>query len=129
MEDHHLDFHSVFRTLCYFNPDSSSDELIRQILSTTADPTLNQEIATKAWQDWLVKYGDRIRAEKDQWGSDMATEQQQAALGANPRFVLRQWVLEDVIAKVEKDTDTGKRVLAKVLHVSFIRRDMPYLSG
>ena len=40
---------------------------------------------------------------------------------ANPRFVLKQWVLEEVIRKVESDPGTGKRVLAKVLQVSSIQ--------
>jgi serine/tyrosine/threonine adenylyltransferase len=38
---------------------------------------------------------------------------------ANPRFILRQWVLEEVIAKVEKDPISGRRVLAKILEVRF----------
>jgi uncharacterized protein YdiU (UPF0061 family) len=37
--------------------------------------------------------------------------------GVNPRFVLRQWVLEEVIAKVEEDAVSGRRILAKVLKV------------
>jgi len=36
----------------------------------------------------------------------------------NPQFVLRQWLLEEVIAKVKMDSDNRKRLLAKVLHVS-----------
>ena len=35
----------------------------------------------------------------------------------NPRFVLRQWLLEEVIKKVEEDSKTGKQVLAKVFQV------------
>ena len=42
---------------------------------------------------------------------------ERAARAANPRFVLRQWVLEEVIKKVEEDMDNGKRILAKVLQV------------
>jgi len=36
----------------------------------------------------------------------------------NPRFVLRQWVLEEVIKKVEKDPDSGKKILGKVLQMA-----------
>ena len=43
----------------------------------------------------------------------------------NPRFVLRQWLLEEVIRRVERDSTSGKRVLAKVLHVC----DLPYVSA
>ena len=35
----------------------------------------------------------------------------------NPRFVLRQWVLEEIIQRVE-DPASGKRALAKILEVS-----------
>ena len=35
----------------------------------------------------------------------------------NPRFALRQWVLEG--AKVEKDVTGGRRILAKVLRGVF----------
>jgi len=34
---------------------------------------------------------------------------------ANLRFVLRQWVLEEVIAKVEADAQNGRHVSAKVM--------------
>lgn len=43
---------------------------------------------------------------------------EKAARDANPRFVLRQWVLEEVIRKVEEDAVSGRRVLRKVLQVS-----------
>ena len=38
-------------------------------------------------------------------------------LHANPRFVLRQWLLEEIIKRVQDDTATGKRALAKVHEV------------
>jgi uncharacterized protein YdiU (UPF0061 family) len=61
-----------------------------------------------------------------------------AMLSVNPRFVIRQWVLEEVIGKVEKDVDrfaansstpgsddtgssqrwAGRRILAKVMHMA-----------
>jgi len=48
----------------------------------------------------------------------MDAERAKAAKAVNPRFVLRQWLLEEVIAKVERDVDSGKRVLAKVLQMA-----------
>lgn len=35
----------------------------------------------------------------------------------NPRFVLRQWVLEEVIKICGQDPTKGKRILAKVMEV------------
>jgi len=67
--------------------------------------------ATGEWLAWLEKYAQRIESERGKWSADIYTERENAAKGANPRFVLRQWVLEEVIMKADK------RVLAKVLHV------------
>ena len=47
----------------------------------------------------------------------MDKEREAAGKAANPRFILRQWLLEEVIKKTEKDSLSGRRVLAKVLHV------------
>lgn len=78
--------------------------------------------ATKDFLEWLHKYSERILSEGDLWKDedDVDLARENAAKGANPRFVLRQWVLEDVIKKVEKDTGSGKRILGKVLQVSLL---------
>jgi uncharacterized protein YdiU (UPF0061 family) len=136
METHKLDFHSTFRTLCSFKPSmlpqQSTDDggdtnatpsletFITKLLAATPDPRrLDHGQATNDWLAWLDKYARRIESEQEEWGSngDVDVERERAARGANPRFVLRQWVLEEVIRKVEKDADSGKRVLAKVMHV------------
>jgi len=68
---------------------------------------------------WFEKYAERILSERDEWatGDDWDTEREKAAKGANPRFVLRQWVLEEVIKKVEGDAESGKKMLGKVLQM------------
>ena len=141
METHKLDFHSTFRTLSLLKAgwlvnDSESESaspspelvaFVDRLLTLTPEPErLDLEAAKKEWYEWLDAYSKRIRGEHDQaaelgWSSDlqkMEEERQTAMKAANPRFVLRQWLLEDVIKRVERDSDTGKRVLAKVLHVS-----------
>jgi uncharacterized protein YdiU (UPF0061 family) len=141
METHKLDFHSTFRTLSSFkaawlthesksdttNPSPDLAAFIDRLLTLTPEPErLDLEAAKKEWREWLDAYAKRIQGEHDQaaelgWSSDfqkMEEERQTAMKAANPRFVLRQWLLEDVIKRVERDSDTGKRVLAKVLHVS-----------
>jgi serine/tyrosine/threonine adenylyltransferase len=132
METHKLDFHSTFRTLCSFKPSmlptdttkastpSPIEALITKLLAATPDPQrLDHSQATSDWLAWLDKYARRIESERGEWGSDVDAdaERERAARGANPRFVLRQWVLEEVIKKVEMDADSGRRVLAKVMHV------------
>ncbi|KAF8623655.1 hypothetical protein AX17_007354 [Amanita inopinata Kibby_2008] len=131
MENHKLDFHSTFRTICSFKPsmltESEAKEngspqlhnLITRILAVTPDPErMNHGQATKDLCEWFEAYAQRVKSEKEEWGADMNAEREMAAKGANPRFVPRQWLLEEVITKVERDVDSGKRVLAKVLHMA-----------
>ena len=88
------------------------------MLSVTPEPgKLNHGTATKELLAWLDTYAKRISSESEQWGEDSDEERKQEMRSVNPRFLLRQWVLEEVIGKVERDADSGKRVLAKVMHV------------
>jgi uncharacterized protein YdiU (UPF0061 family) len=82
-----------------------------------------REGASTRWKDWLEKYATRIEGEKEEWVSassdgDWQAQREKDARLANPRFVLRQWVLEEMIAKVEADAQNGRCVLAKVMQVS-----------
>lgn len=102
-----------------------SDELytfISKLLSATPEPeNLDHGAATGTWLPWLEAYASRINDDRSEWSEvpdDMIDDARKAEmLGVNPRFVLRQWVLEDVIKRVERDHEGGKRVLAKVMHV------------
>ncbi|CAK5269593.1 unnamed protein product [Mycena citricolor] len=119
MADQKLDFHGTFRTLCGFSPGMSSDEkdrLVERLQAQAPDMQLvDQAAGSKALRDWLDVYSERVEREADAWG---AGDRQAAARNANPRFVLRQWVLEEVIAVVEKDPVRGKQMLAKVMHMA-----------
>jgi uncharacterized protein YdiU (UPF0061 family) len=135
MQEHKLDFHSTFRKLCFFRPSflnmshtqentpningsTSLEKFIGDLLRLSPETaSMDHAQATQDWMAWLEKYAQRIESERSEWPVDMDTEREIAAKAANPRFVLRQWLLEEVIAKVEKNPDTGKRVLAKVLQV------------
>ncbi len=128
MQDYSLDFHGTFRRLCFFRPSiTSSDEslnaFVDSILKLSSEPDrLDSVRAQSDWSEWLRKYAARIESERDLWvgedaDSDVDAAREKEAKGANPRFVLRQWLLEEVIKKVETDADSGKRVLAKVLKV------------
>ncbi|PPQ64140.1 hypothetical protein CVT24_008770 [Panaeolus cyanescens] len=103
-----------------------SDELhtfISKLLSGTPEPeNLDHGAATQTWLPWLEAYAARIREERSDWSEvpdDKLDEARKAEmLSVNPRFVLRQWLLEDVIKRVERDSEGGKRVLAKVMHMA-----------
>lgn len=143
MSDQRLDFHSTFRRLSFFRPSlvdpvntNHFEEFINSLLELTSEPErLERERAFDSWRKWLKDYAERIESERGEWGvkidahqengsalEDTPTqsdvEREKAAKAANPRFVLRQWVLEEVIKAVEKDPKTGKRILRKVLQVS-----------
>ncbi|KAJ3553598.1 hypothetical protein NP233_g12609 [Leucocoprinus birnbaumii] len=128
MESHKLDFHITFRNLVDFDPTwdmkgTEIDHYITRLLSATPDASsLKKEDAAEQWKNWLKIYAERIDAEISEglWGdAEKAKEERQEKIRlVNPRFVLRQWVLEEVIQRVERDTNSGKRVLAKVMHMA-----------
>lgn len=125
MAEHKLDFHGTFRTLCTFRASANETQrnlLIDRLIGQCGTPhNLDMAKAVEDWKAWLAKYTARVESEKDLWGKNgknAEAERTQEMRGANPRFVLRQWVLEEVIRNVERDVDSGKRLLAKVLQVS-----------
>lgn len=75
------------------------------------------------WIQWLSVYATRIEKDASEWkklakdGEDWLSVRHESMRQSNPRFILRQWVLEEVIAKVEQDHVSGRRILAKVLEV------------
>lgn len=134
MEDHKLDFHGTFRRLCFFTSSTAASEddgedlraFIDGLLKLTSEPErLDRVKAQSDWSGWLSKYAARIESERGLWEADgvdvdIDTRREKEAKAANPRFVLRQWVLEEVIKKVEADAESGKRILRKVLHVRYL---------
>lgn len=126
MEEHKMDFHGIFRKLCFFdlNQQHSRGALIESMLGMVAEPAkLDRRKATDDLHSWLTVYSERLRSESEHWSAGESREVQMK--NANPRFILRQWLLEEVIARVEQDAPTGKRMLAKVLHVSCYFRQNP----
>jgi len=130
MEEHNLDFHSAFRKLSAFRPgfmqgnDEELNAFISYFLESTPRPEKLDEVkASEVFGTWLTRYSGRISEEREEWGSGSQEEvdalRRKEMDGVNPRFVLRQWVLEEVITKVEKDAVSGRKILAKVLKVCF----------
>ncbi|KZT07649.1 UPF0061-domain-containing protein [Laetiporus sulphureus 93-53] len=133
LSEHKLDFHGSFRRLAFFRPSITDDPrnaLISSILALSGEPqNLDREKATHDLRAWLRLYGERIEGEREEWtrGSELQNGDREADVDAqrertmkeaNPRFVLRQWVLEEVIKNVERDVDDGKHLLAKVLQMA-----------
>jgi len=126
MSDHKLDFHLTFRRLAFFKTSmieesnkNTLEQYISSILTLTPEAArLERERATKELKGWLTTYAQRILSERKEWGEDPDAEREAASRSCNPRFVLRQWVLEEVIKNVERDMDSGKRMLRKVLQMA-----------
>lgn len=127
LEEHALDFHGTFRALARFAPGAGAEAeealIVRLLALCGAPEPLDRAAASAAWRAWLAAYTQRIASEREEWtdagdaGADVDAARGVAMRAANPRFVLRQWLLEEVIAHVERDAASGKRVLAKVMHV------------
>ncbi|KAG6830659.1 hypothetical protein H0H92_015556 [Tricholoma furcatifolium] len=90
-----------------------------------------REGVVREWRAWLGVYEERLGragevaawvadadADADASTNDPESRREQAMRLANPRFVLRQWVLEEVIKRVERDAESGRRVLAKVMRMA-----------
>ena len=127
MSAHNLDFHGTFRRLSSFRLSmaQSSEELdqfIEKLLILSSEPErLDKQRAQDDLRIWLEQYAERVDAERDLWNERTIDAERREAMNAvNPRFVLRQWLLEEVIKNVEGDVDSGKRLLAKVLQVGVL---------
>ncbi|KAG5718650.1 UPF0061 protein C20G4.05c [Termitomyces sp. T112] len=127
MEGQRLDFHGTFRTLCAFRPGMSRDEealdvFVRRLVefSEPGEGAREWERKRMEWRKWLDVYAARIGREEERalWTSEVDEERERAMRGVNPRFVLRQWVLEEVIKKVEEDVHRGRRMLGKVMQMA-----------
>ncbi|EEB91903.1 hypothetical protein MPER_09665, partial [Moniliophthora perniciosa FA553] len=106
---------------------NASDEQVDEWRQAGVDST-KDEVERIAQEVMSIEYGrlmrryirtafmDEFTARQD--GERTEEERKQEMLNANPRFVLRQWVLEEVIRVNQKDDQRGKRLLAKVLHMA-----------
>jgi len=75
-------------------------------------PKYAREDARPAFKQWLESYEKRL-ASFEQTVSESVEDRKQRMLAANPRFVLRQWILEEAIKKLgeKNDTEFLERVL------------------
>ncbi|KAG6819356.1 hypothetical protein H0H93_012571 [Arthromyces matolae] len=145
MESQKLDFHGTFRALGGFRGSLLDGEEVKQLdgfirrLVNFCEPgeeTKDWETKREEWVVWLQAWKMRREMEEERalWGvgedhnskADVEEEMERLMRSVNPRFVLRQWVLEEVIKKVEEDQEgsnpggdgVGRRHLAKILQMS-----------
>jgi serine/tyrosine/threonine adenylyltransferase len=107
LEDVSCDFNHFFYRLGntpLFTFNSKDQYLTAAEKILPADPEIPKPESIKTLATWLEdKY--RLRLEKDGITND--TERQQKMNSVNPKFVLRQWVLEEVIRKTESEKGVG----------------------
>lgn len=116
MAAHKLDFSRTFRTLCQFESTSSKsfEKFLDLLVPDESVPAHLKDSARQDWKDWLKTYEARL-ASAD--GGALSAEKRREGMRAhNPRFILRQWVLEEAIKRLEEKDDV--HFLQKVLHMA-----------
>jgi uncharacterized protein YdiU (UPF0061 family) len=123
-----LDFHSAFRALCAFQPsmlDSSRSadlEVFLERMVETAKVNKRDE-GKSALKPWLKQYAATIEQDRNAWETSEGNweEKRSAEMRlVNPRFSLRQWVLEETIKKLEHGEGLPRRkILGDIMKVSW----------
>jgi len=99
---HSIDYHHFFRSLCSFRTTTSNFPL-KDLL----EKSHNLDQALSDFNSWFEIYKQRLLSE-DSDDTNRSIKMKQN----NPKFVLRNWVAEEVIERVEKgDKEVLKRVL------------------
>lgn len=141
-----LDLNIAFRHLSLFAPHKAEDpEYTRGCLEKLAEEGISDKRndavkqAMDGMQGWMKRFAERASTSEEQaaWpkdglhggsrneASEWEDRRKKEMLTVNPRFVLRQWVLEELISQLEavdleneESLAEGRRRLAKVLDVS-----------
>ncbi|TXT09014.1 hypothetical protein VHUM_02488 [Vanrija humicola] len=134
---HGADFNASLRELSNFEPSKIGDDAYRRayakrwVANTTID--LKSDSVMRAEEGitaWLRVYAARVTSaeEKAAWEKDAPDGEWEeirtvAMRAVNPRFVLRQWLLEETIKTVDealkaKDVAGARKVLARVLDLA-----------
>ncbi|KAG9093784.1 hypothetical protein FS749_013736 [Ceratobasidium sp. UAMH 11750] len=104
------------------DPVAEHTPLTSLLTRLTPPELVPRESREKACRDiiaWLEKYAVRILEDRDEaWTEVDLADRERRMRAVNPRFVLRQWVLEEVIADLDEDMEKGRSVLVKVLDMA-----------
>jgi serine/tyrosine/threonine adenylyltransferase len=125
LNDHSLDFAHSFRLLSRFesaDSGTSFQALLDDLLPQDLVPSYLHGRARETFTEWFKVYEERLVAsEREHPECPPRAERIKAS---NPRFVLRQWILEEVISRLERkskdnaDPEDGQKFLERVLEMS-----------
>lgn len=103
LELHSLDFTNSLRLLSQFTRTTSPhfSTFLDHLLPSDATTVTLPPTAREEWTRWLKMYEERLTAE-----SSEASDRRLRMNLVNPRFTLRQWVLEETIQKLDHQKGT-----------------------
>lgn len=106
MSSHHLDFSHTFRLLGQFTSVDSPhiDRFIEMIAPKSQVPEYLYRSSRDEWKEWLKEYQTRLEESEKETGQSLQDRRKRMD-AANPRFILRQWILEEAIERLEKKSD------------------------
>jgi len=127
LADTELDFHSAFRALCAFQPSmltesrsADLDSLLERIVETAKANKRDEGKA--ALKPWLKQYAAVVEEDRDSWDTAEGNWEDKRSAemrSVNPRFTLRQWLLEETIKKLEHGEGLPRRkILGDIMKVS-----------
>ncbi|KAI5480921.1 UPF0061 family protein [Pseudohyphozyma bogoriensis] len=119
-----MDYTNAWRRLSAFDGVNSPsyttfvDDFLHTAPQTDAAPSDTSVNAKTNWKEWFTKYDERLGRESSRAAADSKSRKERMD-AVNPRFTLRQWVLEEVIKDLENDKD-GKGIagLERVLRMA-----------
>lgn len=117
MESHHLDYSRTFRLLSQYKSTTSSDfdKFLDKFAPKTQVPDYLHGNYRSEWKSWFEKYEKRLEESEQRAGAKPEDRKARIA-AANPRFILRQWVLEEAIARLREKNNIA--FLQKVLDMA-----------
>lgn len=117
MESHHLDYSRTFRLLSQYTSTTSAnfDKFLDKFAPKTQVPDYLHGNYRSEWKEWFQKYEKRLEESEKEAGATLS-DRSARIKAANPRFVLRQWILEEAISRLRKDNDIT--FLQKVLDMA-----------
>ncbi|QRV75193.1 hypothetical protein RhiJN_03208 [Ceratobasidium sp. AG-Ba] len=103
-------------------PDVKHTPLTALLARLTPPEIISPGSREKACRDiiaWLETYAVRILEDQAEGLSEVDLAERESRMRAvNPRFVLRQWVLEELIAGLDENIDKGRSALVKALDMT-----------
>ncbi|CAJ0746523.1 9277_t:CDS:10 [Entrophospora sp. SA101] len=126
---HSIDYHHFFYSLSSFSilnfsssvsgDGSLPENIIKTLLTQKTQKEVNskeKEMILKDFQGWFLEsYLKRLIKENQNFDESLERNRIMAMKQTNPKFVLRNWVLDEVIKRVERNNDVGVDVLKRVL--------------